>query len=143
MERLVRLHLIKERHSEGFQAILRIKEDGNQTNGNNTLFNRVGYLPPLPAELKSANDDWRKTYYELTDVRGCIAPEPGVRRRMAEEAGVRISPKPGVTNYSNSEPSSELVKQLNQWLNEAGDSEWMSIQKTLANQGSNNLNDEN
>lgn len=132
MERLVRLHLIEERSSKGFQAILRIKEDGNETNGKNTLFNTVGYLPPLPPELKAANAAWRQTYYELTDVRGCIAPEPGVR----------ISPKPGVTNYSNCEPSSELVKQLNLWLNEAGDRKWMSIQRMLTANGSNNPHDE-
>ncbi|MGK7900186.1 MAG: CHAT domain-containing protein [Hormoscilla sp.] len=132
MERLVRLHLIEERSSEGFQAILRIKEDGTQTNGHNTLFNTVGYLPPLPPDLKAANAAWRQTYYELTDVRGCIAPEPGVR----------ISPKPGVTNYSNSDKSEELVKQLNLWLNEAGDRQWMSIQKMLTANGSNNPHDE-
>jgi len=144
MERLVRLHLIEERTSDGFQAIVRIKEDGNQTNGNNTLFNTAGYLPALPAELKTAFDAWQQTYYELTDVRGCIAPAPGVRRPTASEPErkVRISPKPGVTNYSSSEPSEELVKQLNLWLNEAGDRKWMSIQKMLAANGSNNLNDE-
>jgi len=107
MGKRVILKLNEGSFERGFQANLRIKEDGALGE-----IEREGRLPPA-TELGEALNRWQSVYRQIVT------------------ADFRIKPKPGqVTGISYPELGSQLAKCLNDWLN-SGFEAWQRLRDIL------------
>jgi CHASE2 domain-containing sensor protein len=119
MRKRVILTLMEGSFEQGFQVILRIREDGAPAD---TGIQVIGRLPPAP-QLPEAFNNWQSAYRQTVTLGfGRIVPTPGQ-----------------VTNLSWHDLGSQLVECLNNWLNSAS-REWQRIRDGL--QQNLNHNDE-
>ena len=114
------LTLIQGNFEQGFQVFLRIGEIGAPAHSEITA---IGQLPPAPAALWEAFEDWRSDYLQWLR-NGRIEPAPD---QVTNSSELELQ---STQQFNNSLNSDLFIQQLNGWLN-SGTREWQSIRDLL------------